>query len=87
MDEGASDSIGANSSVFDTRLIVSELINLLAEECTNRDVTITLEIIKTVHALVHEGGTRRKCVVSHSQVSRTEQIVVLSLRSSDHRRA
>ena len=76
MDESALESIEENSSVIDTKLIVSELINLLAEESSNRDVGIILEIIKTVHALVHEGGTRRRGIVSHSQVRRMQQTFV-----------
>ncbi len=52
-----------------TKLIVSELIDLLNDERSHRDITIGIEIIKTVHLLVKQGEVRRKEIISHPQVS------------------
>ena len=51
------------------KLIVSELIDLLNDETSYRDITISTEIIQTVHLLVKQGGTRRKEILSHPQVN------------------
>ena len=52
-----------------TKLIVSELLDLLNDERSYRDVDIAIEIIKTVNLLVKQGGDRRKEIISHPQVS------------------
>ncbi len=51
------------------KLIVSELIDLLNDESAYRDVAIVIEITKTVHLLVKQGGYRRKEIIYHPQVS------------------
>jgi len=51
------------------KLIVSELIDLLNDEKSSRDILINTEITKTIHLLVKQGGSRRKEIISHPQVS------------------
>ncbi|CAF3707814.1 unnamed protein product [Rotaria socialis] len=46
-------------------LIVSELIDLLNDERTYRDMGIIIEITKTVHLLIKQGGSRSNEVLAH----------------------
>ena len=50
--------------------IVSELIDLLNNERSYQDMGIIIEITKTIHLLVKQGGSRREEIISHPQVSR-----------------
>ena len=53
-----------------TKLIISELIDLLNDERSYKDIAIIIEITKTVHLLVKQGGSSRNEIISHPQVSR-----------------
>lgn len=53
----------------DTKLIVSELIDLLQDDKTYRDIAISTEIIKTIRLLVKQSESSRKEVISHPEVS------------------
>jgi hypothetical protein len=55
------------------KLIVSELIDLVNDERSHRDIAIGIEITKTVYLLVKQGGLRRKEVISHPQVSNVKK--------------
>ncbi len=47
----------------------AKLIDLLNDQRSYRDIAIGIEITKTIHLLVKQGGFRRKEVISHPQVS------------------
>jgi len=49
--------------------IVSELIDLFNDEKSYQDIVITMEITKTIHLLVKQGGSRRKEIISHPHVN------------------
>ncbi len=53
----------------DAKSIVSELIDLFNDEKSYQDIVITMEITKTVHLLVKQGGSRRKEIISHPHVN------------------
>ncbi|CAF1263126.1 unnamed protein product [Rotaria sordida] len=47
------------------KLIVFELIDLLNDERSYRDIGIITEITKTIHLLIKQGGSRRKEILAH----------------------
>jgi hypothetical protein len=72
MNENNFDSIQSTNSSEEidyTKSIISELIDLLNDEKSYRDILIATEITKTVHLIVKQGGSRRKEIISHPQVS------------------
>lgn len=61
-----------------SKLIVSELIDLLKDEKSCQDVVISTEIIKTIRLLVKQGESGRKEIISHPQVS-NRNVIYISL--------
>ena len=51
-----------------TRVIVAELIDLLSDERAHENTDAIMEIIKTVHLLIKQGGRRREEIIYHPQV-------------------
>ncbi|CAF0816034.1 unnamed protein product [Adineta steineri] len=47
------------------KLIISELIDLLNDERIYKDIDVIIEITKTIHLLVKQGGYRRKQIIEH----------------------
>lgn len=68
--DSSADCIAVKRDDDNTRFIVAELLDLLADSRSQKDKTIVTEIIKTIHLLVKEGGNRRNQVIDHPQVGR-----------------
>ena len=71
--ESTSFSKGTDCDKENAKLIVSELLDLLHDERSYRDIAIGIELTKTVYLIVKQGGFRRKEVLSHPQVSSVEK--------------
>jgi hypothetical protein len=72
----------SSSEKENTKLIISELIDLLNDERSYKDIGIIIEITKTIHLLVKQGGSSRNEILSHPQVSRVIQVNDLSFSFS-----
>jgi hypothetical protein len=59
----------SSEEIDNTKLIISELIDLLNDEKSYRDIVISTEITKTIHLLIKQGGSRRNEIISHPYVS------------------
>lgn len=55
------------------KLIVSELIDLFNDQRSYRDVSIAIEVTKTLQLLVRQNHVRRDEVLSHPQVSQSNE--------------
>lgn len=59
-----------NEEKENARLIISELIDLFNDQRSYRDISIAIEITKTLQLLVRQSHFRRDEVLAHPQVSR-----------------